>query len=507
MKRSVPMLSAAITLVLARVALAADDPPPSNTSIQERIDALQKQLDELKAEQEKSKLTEQEKSRVTFIGNRPTIISSDGRSSIALRALVQADTAYYAQDTTGPLSTDYRRGSVGAPPNRENNAARDLSSDLIFRRARFGIEGAIARDFGYKLTYEFGGSGAEGPARLIDGWISYTGFAPFTIQLGAFSPPANMEDRTTPDELIFIERASGSELSRGLAGVTGRTALNVRANGSRWYGSLSLTGRTVNDSEVFDSQAALIGRAATLIATGADYNLHTGFSATYVLHPADAGLDASGVRYGLRFRDRPELRVDDTRLIDTGPIESDHGYAVGAELAGNWRSLYWQAENYWYGIERSPTAATLSNPKFGAYYLQGSWIITGESHRYNMSTASYQSPRPLLPFTATGGVGAWELALRYSHADLNYHEGLAGLAPPADGVRGGRQDIWTFGLNWYVNANLRFLLNLLHVDVDRLNPASPSNPQPFGAPPATPPVGVQIGQDYNAVGLRSQFSF
>ena len=52
---------------------------------------------------------------------------------------------------------------------------------------------------------------------------------------------------------------------------------------------LTYTNRTVNDAEVFDAQTALVGRAAALVATGADYNMHLGLSGTYVIHPADLG--------------------------------------------------------------------------------------------------------------------------------------------------------------------------------------------------------------------------
>jgi hypothetical protein len=43
--------------------------------------------------------------------------------------------------------------------------------------------------------------------------------------------------------------------------------------------------------------------------------------------------------------------------------------------------------------------------------------------------------------------------------------------------------------------------------VDRLNPASPADPEPFGSGDATPPIGVQIGQTLHAFALRTQYSF
>jgi phosphate-selective porin OprO/OprP len=290
-----------------------------------------------------------------------------------------------------------------------------------------------------------------------------------------------------------------------LAGADGRIGLGIRGNGTRWMSSLALTGRTVNDAEVFDAQQSVVSRFGYLLATSSDYNLHLGLSGTKVLHTADQGSSATGARYASRWRDRPEIRVDSTRLVDTGAIDADSSYAAGAEFAANWKGWYLQAENFWYGTERRDHS--LPDPTFGGYYVQASWILTGESRRYNMANGAFAAPKPFVPFTATGGLGAWELALRFSHTDLDFHEGLLGQAAAMDAVRGGVQDIWTLGANWYVNANLRVMLNYLHVDVDRLNPAGPGNLTPFGAAPGTPPFGVQIGQQLDIYALRSQFSF
>jgi phosphate-selective porin OprO and OprP len=464
------------------------------------------QIEELSKAAQRQKLATQDAPRVSMTGARPTITSADGSSSLAVRAIVQMDTAHYAQDSAKALASDFRRGSVGGAGNRETNGARDLSDGTYSRRARFGVEGALARDFGYRLILELGGSGTEGPTRINDAFVSYSGFAPFTIQFGAFSPPANMDDGTSPEDALFIERASSAELSRTLAGGDGRIGLGVRGSGTRWMSALTLTTRTFADAEVFDSQAAAVGRVGLLVARSDDYTVHLGASGTYVISPADLGSDSAPPQRAIRFRERPEIRVDSTRLIDTGSIDARHAYAAGVEFGANWKSLFLQGENYWYGIERRlPT--TLPDPKFSGYYVEGSWVLSGETRRYNVASGSFQNPRPFVPFAHGGGYGAWELAVRYSRTDLNYRAGDPGSAPPTGGVRGGDQAILSLGLNWYVNANLKFLLNWMRVDVDRLNPAGPGNLTPFGTAPATPPLGVAIGQDLHIYALRSQFSF
>src|SRR5688572_21278346 len=337
------------------------------------LEAQQQQLEALTAQLGQSKPPAQEAPRLTFNNNRPTVSSADGRSSIAFRANVQLDGAMYGESPEGPLTADFRRGSVGGVPNRENNAARDFGDGFYFRRARFGVEGTMARDFQYRLLLELGGSATEGPTRINDAWIAYTGFAPFTLQLGAFSPPANMDDGTSPEDLLFIERSSAGELSRSLGGADGRIGFGTKASGARWMSSLTLTTRTVNDAEVFDVQGAAVARAAFLAATSSDYNLHLGASGTYVFAPADQG-QGTAPRHPLRFRDRPEIRVDSTRLVDTGNIDADHASALGVEFGGNWKNFYLQGEHFWFDVERR-ASSTLSDPDFNGYYLQGSWLI------------------------------------------------------------------------------------------------------------------------------------
>jgi phosphate-selective porin OprO and OprP len=469
------------------------------------LEAQQAQLDALTRQLGQSKISTQEAPKLSFNNNRPTVTAADGRSSIAFRANVQLDGALYGESPAGPLATDYRRGSVGGTPNRENAAARDFSDGFYFRRARFGVEGTMARDWNYRLLLELGGSGTEGPTRINDAWLSYSGIAPFTFQLGAFSPPANMDDGTSPEDLLFLERASSSELSRAMGGADGRIGFAVKAGGARWMSSVALTTRTVNDAEVFDTQAAAVARLGFLAATGSNYNVHLGASGTYVFAPADQGPDGTP-GHPARFRDRPEIRVDSVRLIDTGNIDADHTSVYGVEFGANWKSLYLQGEHFWYGIERRESA-NLPDPDFTGYYLQGSWLLTGESRRYNPATGSFQNPRPMVPLSSNGGFGAWELAARYSRMNLNFQEGIEGTAAVPGSVRGGDQSVVTLGLNWFPNPNIKVMLDYLMIDVDRLNPAGPGNTAPFGAAPNTPPIGVEIGQDLDVFALRTQFSF
>jgi phosphate-selective porin OprO/OprP len=145
------------------------------------------------------------------------------------------------------------------------------------------------------------------------------------------------------------------------------------------------------------------------------------------------------------------------------------------------------------------------NPHFSGWYLEGSWILTGESKTYqtfatNNEMATFNNPRVIKPFDWNSGTwGAWEVAVRYSDLDLNWNEGEAGQTPaqaPVGGVRGGDERIWTLGLNWYMNNNVLLRFNYLIVDVNKLGFVTTGGVTTL----------QQIGQNFTALGARLQFT-
>jgi phosphate-selective porin OprO/OprP len=255
-------------------------------------------------------------------------------------------------------------------------------------------------------------------------------------------------------------------------------------------------------SQPFDSQLGLIGRAAVLPVKGDGYLVHFGLHGSYVARPADTGgPDVTGTtaRYPITFQERPELRVDGTRLISTGAIDANHASTLGVELAGQYRNLFIQSEYERLSVQRRNVAANVSDPHFSGFYVEGTYVLTGEARRYNPNTFAFDAPAVDHPFSLADGTwGALELAARYSDADLNYHAGALGTAPAADAIRGGEQKIWAGGVNWYLNAVVRFILQYQDVKIDRLSP----NATTFQTP-----VGAQIGQHYHTIALRSQLAF
>lgn len=141
---------------------------------------------------------------------------------------------------------------------------------------------------------------------------------------------------------------------------------------------------------------------------------------------------------------RPESHVTDIQLVDTGPW-SDVGTssALGLEMAGSRGPVTLSSEFY-------RTQWSLSegdSPKFHGWYAEASWFLTGEM-------AHYRDGKFIRP-TILGDRGAWEVAFRFSAADLNDEE-----------IQGGKQRNLSFGVNWYSKTHWRFMGNLIKVRAD-----------------------------------------
>ena len=440
----------------------------------------------------------------SIVAGKPSITSPDGRFAANLHAVMQFDAADYFQDSSGPLSKDFRRGAAAT----DSAHARDLANGTSFRRARLGVDGKVFGDFEYNVLFEFGGSGAEDAAHIQEMWLQYSGFKPFHAKIGAFRPSLGLEDQGSTNGMLFNERPAVVDAAASLSGADFREGAQLWAAGDRWFASGIVTSRLVgtinstgtSNAATFDQGLGFVGRADFLPFKGADWLTLVGVHGSYAESIADIGGPDTAVgatRYPVEFRERPELRVDGTRFVDTGAIDAEHGFTRGFELAAQKRSLLIQAEYESFGVDRRNSV--LSDPDFSGWYVEGAWTITGERRRFNPNTFAFDAPPVDHPFSLQDGTwGAFEVALRYSDLDLNYHEGSAGRAIPTDGVRGGEQEIFTAGLNWYWNPVIRFMLDYQHVRIDRLSP----NATTFATP-----VGAQIGQTYDTVSLRSQLAF
>ncbi|ESQ87614.1 hypothetical protein ABAC460_18235 [Asticcacaulis sp. AC460] len=467
-------------------------------SQQKQIDSQQSELDGLKAEVAKqygapvpaTKVAAApipapapvppQTAPVTIKNGTPTIASTDGAFSVAFKSVFQFDAASYNQDK------DLGASVIG----------RDLNSGTNFRRARIGMVGKLFTDFDYNITLDFGGSGAEDVGRFHEAWLQYSGFKSAKLRIGEFAPNVGLGDAGSTMTSPFMERASVSDIQRSLA--AGDTRMGVAAFNAhdRWLWYVSLTGNTLSTLNTqaasftgasSDEQLGFTARVAGTPFKGDGWLVHAGINHSAIINPADAGA-AAATRYPVQFRDRPELRLDSTRLVDTGAVNAQSAAITGVELAYQNGPVFVQGESFSLNMERFNPASGVTDPNFAGWYVEGGWVLTGESRKYNTVTAAFDGVTPKANFDPKKGQwGAFELVARYSTLNLDYH---ADAALTADRIRGGKQDITSLGLGWTLNPAMRFIFQGQDVKVDRRNSS-----------------GVQIGQDYTSFAVRSQFGF
>ncbi len=473
--------------------------------MQDKIEEMQRQLEFMKqvaAEQSAGVATVQARPALTLPNGKPTFATSDGNFTATIQAVAQFDAGNYYQDDNLPAQIA--------------GTARDLNGGTNARRARFGVGGKVFGDFDYNFLYEFGGSGTEGAGAIQELWFQYTGILkPFHARVGYFEPLVGMEANVSTNSIALMERASPAEAARNVAAGDARAALQIFgsddfkkatfANGAgkvHWLAAGAVTGNSVSTvnsagafaTQPFDEQLAFTGRAAIAPYHGADWTVHLGGNVQYVVHTNDATGKGTAIagRDTIQIRDRPELRIDGTRLVDTGALSADHVTVLGAEFGAQYKNFWGQVEYFHYGVDgKQINAFTRFQPNFDGYYFEGSWILTGENRVYNPANGAFNGPVPLKPFNPKeGNYGAFELAARYSDLDLDSNPGVAGAATPFGGVRGGEQKVFSGSLNWYLNPVVRFMLQGQHVEIERLNGA-----------------GLRLDQDYNTLAVRSQLAF
>ncbi len=409
---------------------------------------------------------------VTFPYGRPTFTSADGQFSASVGLQFWYDLGGFSRETN-------------LPPG----AALLPDWDANLRRARLPVT-VQEGDVFVKVTPEFGGS-PDGIFSLYEANINYTGIKNTLLTGGYYRPSLTLSDATSDEDITFTERPSIINVARGIAAGQSRASLGGKSWSDQWFLASYLTGPVAGSQEstlaTYPQTGASFRVAGRPIDTP-DVDLHLGFSASDSFHPQK---DVTGSQT-ITLQDLPETHLTFSDLISTGPIPATNAYEVGPELAVRWRNLLVQGEYIQIGVDRAVTSPVENSQlRFSGAYLDAAWTLTGEPRLYNPSLAAFDSPIPAHPFSLSQHTwGAFELVARYSVTDLN-DRAVAGVPETVTGgVYGGEQQVYSIGLNWYPNDNIRVMLDYDRINVDRLDAS-----------------GAQIGQNAQAVAMRVQAAY
>ena len=234
--------------------------------------------------------------------------------------------------------------------------------------------------------------------------------------------------------------------------------------GDRYFAAVSYTGGKATDAATFDEQQAVVGRASYLLVDSPEVHWLIDANGTDVFKLADraprlqsdAAQPFQRTRTGLRNQqDRQHRHLQRRRHHRMG--RGDCCQLEEPVCPG--------------GLFRLPDPAPPEHP----VRPQLQWLVrVGDLEPDRRGAASLrphhrQLPRPAGPPRPLGdpnGLGAWELAARFSNINLNDDPFLASAA---GGVSGGNQTVWTLGVNWYPTDIIRFALNYDNIKVSHPN--------------------------------------
>ncbi|KMP11827.1 hypothetical protein UZ36_02985 [Candidatus Nitromaritima sp. SCGC AAA799-C22] len=309
---------------------------------------------------------------------------------------------------------------------------RDLGDGTELRRARLGVAATLFRHWKLEAGYEFAGDSVS----VKDAWIGYTGIQSTLLRAGHFKEPFSLEELTSSKYSTFMERGLPN------AFVPGRNiGIGSNIHGENWSFATGVFGEGAGDARTEGEGFGVTGRITFAPLARKERAVHLGLAGTFRA-PEE-------VTDSVTFNSRPESHVTSARLVDTGAVGNvNHFTLIGVEAATVLDAFSLQGEYIRARVSRGE-----NNPgvNFEGAYIYASWFLTGESRTYSPKKGIFGNVVPQKDF-GPDGIGAWELALRYSFLDLN------------DGpVVGGQEENITAGLNWNVNSRIRFMANYVRV--------------------------------------------
>ena len=328
--------------------------------------------------------------------------------------------------------------------NRE--AMGESGSDLYFRTVHLGFDGAVSDDWSFSFEYEFDHNEIEVAT------ISYLGFGHnLNLTVGRFDVPFSFDFLNSEASIPALEPNAASNLFS--FGASDGILLSGFGNNYSWTAAIMREELGANN----ELDLLTVGRVtyAPLGNSGNGTVLHLGLGwarstdvrrdAFQLVSPETP--EAAAV-YRAEYRLSGHNEVHRAAELQSAPIAYDESDRISYELAGTFNSFYFQAEYYDSSFDGVRDPAGVSHgADFDGYSVLIAWTLTGETRPYDSSTGLFGEITPACKLR-----GAWEVFVRYTEIDLNNTD-------TPSSVRGADADMYTLGISWYVNENIRMGLN------------------------------------------------
>jgi phosphate-selective porin OprO/OprP len=371
--------------------------------------------------------------------------SADGQNQVKLRGVLHFDGRYFLDDTTA-----------------------ETADTFLLRRVRPTLEGTLGGIYDFRFTPDFAG----GRSIILDAFATAR-LKPWSqVTAGKFKVPVGLERLQSANDIRFVERAFPTSLvpNRDLGVSIGGDWLDARLNYSVGYYNGVVDGGSsdgIGDVETDTAGDWAARLYATPFAESDNFalrNLGFGIAGTYVTTAGDpantllATYRTPGQQTMFRYR------------ANSTTLPQGATYADGERF--RWTPQFY----YSYGrfgflgeyatvsqdVSRRVTSGVRSDTlDTSAWQLAAHWFVTGEEQ-------SFRGYKPITRFSLEENTwGAFELVARYHEIrfdDDAFTGGADSFADPNASPH--KASAWGLGLNWYLNENLKWVLDYEQTSFD-----------------------------------------
>jgi phosphate-selective porin OprO/OprP len=437
-------LRASIIAALA-LPLAAQAQEVSNEDLLKRIEEQEQKILVLERKLEindEAATSAKESTAVVSAGPKGfSLRSADGKNQLRLRGTLHLDGRYLEGDDSGVIDS------------------------FQATRVRPTIEGTFANIFDFRIMPDFG----QGRTVIQDAYVNAKFNTAAQLMFGKFKSPVGLERLQSANDMKWVQRAYPTSLapnrdiglqSGGDVG-GGRFAYQLAfLNGSN-DGSSS---ETFADADINDDKEYALRLFAHPFAESDSFALRGlgfGIAGTYTDQAGDAlqpllpSFRTPGQATFFRFR-----QFGTTVGAPAGTIADGERTRIAPQLYYYVGSLGLIGEYTEVSQDVSRVVATgvrEGSVDTDAWQLAVSYFLTGEE-------ASFRGYQPKTRFSLEDGTwGALEVVARVqslSVSDDAFDGGEDSFADPL--ASAGQADSWGVGLNWYLNENVKWLLDYEH---------------------------------------------
>jgi len=362
-----------------------------------------------------------------------SIQSADGQNQVKLRGVVHFDGRYLANDDPNELKDTWQT-----------------------TRIRPIVEGTVGGIYDFRFTPDFG----QGRTVIQDAYVTGRFDPSFQVTAGKFKAPVGLERLQGSNDLRFVARAFPTSLApnRDLGLQVGGKLVDSRLDYAvAWLNGANdgASSEAFGDTDINDDKEWAARLFAHPFADGDRFALRglgLGIAATYTDQDGTAAqpllpsfrTPAQSTFFRYRTGATPTL-ADGERTR----IAPQFYYYVGSfGLLGEYTQVSQDVSRAAASGLRDASLDTT------AWQLAASWFLTGEE-------AAFRGFKPGSIFSLENGTwGAFELVGRYHELSIDdeaFVGGVDSFADPAVSAR--KATAWALGVNWYLNENLKWVLN------------------------------------------------